>query len=442
MRWVIAVACCFLGLPASADACFSPGSEPEGLHLAAAGPTEATLTWSDKLLHEATVNHQKVSIWPTGLGENLGANLRETEVAARSYTFTAANTTAIPLKPKTTYETDANVWFNEDNDICWANTAFSNTVTTPAFVGVNSHATWLSVTESEVKREFTEAQALGVNHIRVPIEWGAIETSKGSRPTTSTLTRLDLVVNEAASHGIKVDGTIDPTPSWASIKGNWNDSPSEEASRCETGLKCAQGFARWLAERYGTKLAAIGSLNEPNNTGNYLKPNGEAFSNQNELAEADARETNAFYTGAHEAKTGVKVLFDESGNHENFIGQLLTAGVKYDALAIHPYADGGAPAGLTKSKLEEAHNVLVEHGVGSTPVWANEWGYSTEDTEAVRAEYTKKGVELLDGISYVEGWAYYQLHDPEGTGKEESFGLLKHDFTPRPSFAAFKEGLK
>jgi hypothetical protein len=45
-------------------------------------------------------------------------------------------------------------------------------------------------------------------------------------------------------------------------------------------------------------------------------------------------------------------------------------------------------------------------------IWNNEWGYSLEDPELVRAEYVEKGVRMLDPpFPSLEGWAYYQLRD-------------------------------
>jgi hypothetical protein len=316
----------------------------------------------------------------------------------------------------------------------WLKVSFNSRTETvlPRYRGVNSHAPWFwEVSEEGVKREITEAAALGVNHLRVPVEWGAIETAKESRPSSEALTRLDLIVNEAAAHGIKVDGTIDPTPSWASTGKAWNDAPSNP--------EVAKPFAKWLAERYGSKLAALGALNEPNVTGNYLEPNGHAFPSMAALAAYYTQEANAIYAGAHEASSSVKVLAGESGNGGGYLTDIIGDGVKMDGLGLHAYSEGGPPEAAcpnsTKCKVEEAH------GLTAKPIWVNEWGYSNEDTETVRAEYTQKGVEVLDGFSYVEGWAYYQLHDPEGSGHEESFGLLKHDFSRRPSFAAFTAGL-
>ena len=91
------------------------------------------------------------------------------------------------------------------------------------------------------------------------------------------------------------------------------------------------------------------------------------------------------------------------------------------------------------------HSFLVEQeGPNPVPIWNNEWGYSTEDSEAVRAAYVEKGVKMLDTqFPYLGGWAYYQLHDTvnEPTSHEDNFGLLHYGFEPRPSFAAFVAGM-
>ncbi len=301
------------------------------------------------------------------------------------------------------------------------------------FRGVNSHAPWFwEVSEAEVKREIAEVQALGANHIRIPVEWGAIETAKESRPSSSTLTRLDLIINEAAAHGITVDGTIDPTPSWASTGHAWNDAPSNPES--------VRPFARWLTERYGTKLVAIGALNEPNNTGNYNEPSGKPFSSMAALAAYYTREANAIYLGAHEASSTIKVLVGESGNAGGYLTDILNDGVKADGLGLHAYSEGGPPEGPCPNSM--ACKIKEAHGLTWDPIWVNEWGYSNEDTEALRAEYTRQSIAALRyDYPYVTGWAYYQLHDPEGKGHEESFGLLKHDFSRRPSFVAFQEAI-
>jgi hypothetical protein len=331
--------------------------------------------------------------------------------------------------------------------------------------GVNSHATWYwQVSEAEVKREIAEAAVLGIDFIRIPVEWAKIESGGKGVRGGKALTRLDLTVREAAAHGIKVDGIIATTPHWASPGGAWNDAPAEPE-------KSLRGFAKWLTERYGTKLVAVSVLNEPNNLENLKSPTGESLPYTIEegiqrRAYYYVKDVKAVFAGAREGSAAVKVLAGETGVREAESKSLLflkscfegglphgeekaQTGFKgyYDAFGAHVYSEGAAPESTnrssTKSKIERLHKLLVEQE-SPVPIWANEWGYSLEDSEAVRAAYVEQGVRMLDTqFPYLEGWAYYQLRDSVNAPakKEENFGLLNYGFEPRLSFAAFEAGM-
>ncbi len=338
-------------------------------------------------------------------------------------------------------------------------------VPTAPYRGVNSHAPWYwVVSETDVKREIAEAVTLGVEFIRVPVQWAEIESGGEGVRGGKALARLDLIVAEAAAFGLKIDGTIATTPHWASPGGAWNDAPAEP----ERSLR---GFARFLTQRYGTKLLDLGVLNEPNWGDNLRTPSGESLPLTEEGLKRRAywyvKDVKAVYRGASEGNPTVKVLAGETagadkGNALKFLSACFEGGLPhgegssqsgfqgfYDTIGAHVYAEGGPPESSdqnsTKSRIERLHNFLKEHeGTSSVPLWAGEWGYSLEDSETVRADYVKKAVEMLDTqFPYLEGWAYYQLRDPvyAPTEKEQNFGLLQYGFLPRLSFAAFKAAL-
>jgi alpha-tubulin suppressor-like RCC1 family protein len=332
--------------------------------------------------------------------------------------------------------------------------------------GVNSHAPWYwQVSEAQVKREIAEAAALGVDFIRVPVEWAEIESGGEGVRGGKALARLDLIVNEAAAFGIKIDGTIATTPHWASPGGAWNDAPAEAD-------RSLRGFARFLTQRYGTKLLALGVLNEPNWEENLKTPRGEYLPLTEEGLKRRAywyvKDAKAVFAGAREGNAAVKVLAGETagadkGNALIFLKACFEGGLPhgegssqsgfkgfYHAIAAHVYADGRSPEYTgsehsTKGRIERLHTFLQEReGSNPVPVWATEWGYSIEDSESVRAEYVERGVRMLDEqFAYLEGWAYYQLRDTvdNPTDKEENFGLLHYGFQPRLSFAAFEAGM-
>jgi hypothetical protein len=323
--------------------------------------------------------------------------------------------------------------------------------------GVNSHAPWYwKVSDLEVKREIAEAAVLGVNVIRIPVEWGAIEAGGEGVRGGKALARLDLIVSEAAAYGIKIDGTIAGTPSWASPGKQWMDAPLEPE-------KSLRGFAKFLTARYGTELLAVGVLNEPDKGENLKTPTNEPISNTTvegvkRRAYYYVKDVKAVFAGAKEGNAAVKVLAHEDGAevHQSvapfiFLKDCFAEGMKgyYDAISGHFYSEGAAPESTyensIKAKIERMHGFLVEQeGPETVPIWNSEWGYSIEDSEAVRADYVEKGVRMLDAqFPYLEGWTYFQLRDTsnEPLNPEDNFGLLHYSFEPRLSFAAFIAGM-
>jgi hypothetical protein len=349
-----------------------------------------------------------------------------------------------------------------------ASAAEARVPSTP-YRGVNSHAPWYwQISRAEVKREIGQAATLGVNVIRVPVEWAAIESGGHGVRGGKALRRLDLIVRAAAARGIKIDGTITDTPHWASPGGAGNDAPSEPQ-------RSLRSFTRFLTRRYGTKLVAVGVWNEPAKSQNLKSPTGESLPNTTEeglkrRAYYYVGMVKAVFNGAREGNAAVKVLVHEDGAEVNysirplvFLRACFEGGLprgketpqtsfkgSYDAIGIHAYAEGGSPESSnensTKSKIERVHKFLEEReGASPVPVWATEWGYSLEVSETVRAKYVEKGVKMLDTqFPYLEGWSHYQLRDTVNApaDKEENFGLLERSFRPRPSLAAFKGMLR
>jgi len=329
-------------------------------------------------------------------------------------------------------------------------------IPTTRYRGVNSHAPWYwQVSKAEVRREIAQAAALGVNYIRIPVEWAEIELRGKGVHGGKALRRLDLIVRTAAAHGIKIDGTIATTPHWASPGGGGTDAPSHPESSLRP-------FARWLAKRYGSKLIAVGVWNEPTKGDNLNSPSGTYLPNTTEAgleqrASYYAPMVEAVFKGAREGNPSLKVLAHEDGAEVGesvapltFLRACFNYGMRgyFDGVAIHAYSEGAAPEvsyeNSSKSKIERLHRVLKEEG-SSAPIWTSEWGYSLEDSETVRAEYVKKGVKMLETqFPYLEGWAYHQLRDTVNApgDKEENFGLLERSFTPRRSLAAFKGTLR
>lgn len=120
-----------------------------------------------------------------------------------------------------------------------------------------------------------------------------------------------------------------------------------------------------------------------------------------------------------------------------------------DAIAIHPYVvyrDG--PAGtytgfetLLKTVLSK---IKSTKGFESKPVFITELGWSTAPdhergvTEITQRDYLARSIALARS-SGIAMYLIYEMRDdnPSTTDPEAGFGLLRHDWSPKPSYNYF-----
>jgi hypothetical protein len=114
-----------------------------------------------------------------------------------------------------------------------------------------------------------------------------------------------------------------------------------------------------------------------------------------------------------------------------------------DVANIHPYAAGGPPEPAVSQGVADADWVI-----GNIPVVATETGYHN----ALHATQGQPPVDELTAADYlprlflsafddgIRRTYWYELvdlaEDPARTSADSNFGLLRHDFSPKPAFAA------
>jgi hypothetical protein len=312
----------------------------------------------------------------------------------------------------------------------------------PAFRGAQVHSLWASVSSAERVKELNLLQSAGVNVLRVDVGWASLEHQGKGKYESYYLSKLDELVAGAQARSMKVIATLWWTPPWASAGGNWYEPPTNPADYGD--------FAKFMVSRYGSELAAVEAWNEPN-----LSYNLTAYPGQT-VAATYATMLKAFYAGAKAGNPGVPVLAPSlAGGHTEFLGELYANGIKgyYDGIAIHPYADGAAPenTSVTNSFLggiERIHAFQLANG-DHTPEWITEFGWPVgtspgANTEAQQAEYIEKAFALLNALPYVTGATAYQLRDmaTDPSNSEDNFGIVRQDFTPRPSYTALTKAMQ
>ena len=302
--------------------------------------------------------------------------------------------------------------------------------------GVNIAAVTRASSLAGIDQEIATAQALHAKVVRAEVPWSELEPRGPNQIDASALAVTDRLVNDASAAGIGVIAMVESTPCWAS------SAPASLLQVCvPTGSKANAwppgnpatyaAFVAFLAQRYGTRLAAIEVWNEPD------QANEDYFAGP-EKPQRYAALLRAAYPAIKQANPLVPVLAGSLvGSNGVFLRALYAAGIKgyYDGLSVHFY-------NLVLASLRAIHETQLANG-DSKPLWLNEFGWSscwphrTQQEQACVTAATQ-GANLADTFHalahtpYVAAEILYKLQ----SSSNEDFGLLSASNARKPSFAA------
>ena len=290
----------------------------------------------------------------------------------------------------------------------------------------------------EADRAIAQAQALHAKVVRTEVPWSALEPHGPSQIEPRALAFADRLVGDATSDGIRVIMFADSTPCWASsapaalLRKCVPERPSKASSWPPSNPANYATFVAYLAQRYGTNLAAIEVWNEPD------QANEDYFAGP-EKPQRYAAVLRAAYPAIKQANPNMPVLAGSIvGANGVFLKALYAAGIKgyYDGLAVHYYT-------LTLASLRSIREVQAANG-DTTPLWLTEFGWSscwpryrlqqeqacvTPQTQALNITNTFRS---LARTPYIAAEVLYQLQG----STSENFGVLNANGTHKPAFAA------
>ncbi len=327
--------------------------------------------------------------------------------------------------------------------------------------GVNVHTLWSGTSAADVTRELDLLRDLGANTARVDVSWSSLQTDGRGTINADYQKRVDTLIDGAAGRGIAPVVVLHTTPCWAST------APETLKQGCQ-GAYWDRGVTRyppvdnadfawaasWVAQRYGSRLAALELWNEPNYT--------EGFTN---LTTADkpavyAAMVKAAYPAVKAVAPRLPVLMGAlSFADAPFLAALYRHGVRgsYDGVSVHPYNESrapGAPHDPAWAKYDYALGLqsvraTMTAASDSSPVWVTEMGWTDCTlgadpwcvTPAQQAAYSAAVVQLTaQRFPWVKALILYNLRD-KGTDRsytEDNFGLVTRDYTPKPALAAVR----
>ncbi|MGL4397420.1 MAG: M10 family metallopeptidase C-terminal domain-containing protein [Hyphomicrobium sp.] len=323
-----------------------------------------------------------------------------------------------------------------------------------------------------MKAHVAEAAELGVDVIRFPGDWRALQPTSAHEFDAYYLAEVTETIAYARSLGIEVVMTFAQTPYWATDGAH---DPNSQAAIWSPPIgAAADAFAAALVALHGAitnagladAVAAWEIWNEPNTTTFWPTAALRAGTDvQVDLAAAAdyAALLNASYDALKAVDPEAVVLGGSlAGCDADYLQALYAAGAKFDGLALHPYTkanpfnDGVAygPEELDandplsqvwsfKSGVEAIRDVMIANGDASKAMWFTEFGWSSSDdwggagSADAQAAFLAQALAIIADWDFVDAAMAYRLFDGGG----EEFGMRLEDGALKPAGAVLRDFL-
>jgi polysaccharide biosynthesis protein PslG len=311
-------------------------------------------------------------------------------------------------------------------------------------VGVNT----VTAREDQFRvKDFDALTRDGFRAVRLHVEWPIIEPAPGQFDWSST----DAQIDAAHQRGLDVLGVITYTPSWAVApegRGYIHPGPADPATFA--------AFVQIAAERYKDRIDSWEIWNEPNVVQSFAPaPDRAKYA---AMLKAAYTEIKAISPNATVISGGTSPAVDSptSVAPAMFIRGLFEAGAGdyFDAVAMHPYSapnmlsESGGPES-SHAAIQDVIALLQENGQGYKSIWFTEFGASTAtgvrspDGGQLGISEQEQAAYLEDGINYVRSLPNsgpififdYRDIETRSSTVEFSYGLVRDDFSPKPSLA-------
>ena len=310
------------------------------------------------------------------------------------------------------------------------------------------------MSQAEIRATFDQMQSLGVNNVRVLVPWGDVYKVPPGDPLEAFFppdwSKVDFIVNEAASRGMSVLGVVNATPYW----GGQNGQGCLGCFGAAPDPTKFAAFAGLVAARYGDLVGAYEVWNEPNYIASWA-PQIDPVAYTTLLKQA--------YTAIKAANPDALVVAGVLGAVTSWMGVTMDARTFvetmyandaqgfFDALSIHPYqyttkfSHGEYDPNVNPhepwkadSPLEQViaiRQMMIDNGDAALRIWATEYGLPTGGPNAVTAEqqaqFIKDFLKAWGDLEFAGPSYIYTTRDRiEAVVTEDgSFGLYYLDLT-------------
>jgi hypothetical protein len=318
-----------------------------------------------------------------------------------------------------------------------------------ARAGFSPGGAWPWLPDAELARELDLMAASGAGWVRVDFTWASIEHVRG----TYSWSNLDRVVRAVHSRGMKVLALPAYTPGWARPAGGTSYTPPADPA-------AFAAFTAAAAARYVPQGVLHYEIwNEPNLASFWApKPDAAAYAR---LLQATTTAVRAAAPDAVILSGGLSPAVDAADGSQidpvTFLNKLYALGVKdaFDAVGVHPYSFPAMPSDVstaswnTFQKMSRMRDTMVANGDSAKKIWLTETGaptgsHPTAVSESAQAAIVTDTLRSAEALSWAGPVFFYAARDlgTDPTDREQNFGLLRRDFSPKPGWAALVESLR
>jgi hypothetical protein len=302
----------------------------------------------------------------------------------------------------------------------------------------------------------------GAKTLRWSMFWARIERSPGQFDWS----KQDEVIGQLASKGVTVLPIMSGTPPFLA------NSPSDAPLDSQKQRDAWKTFLRLAIQRYGPNGAYWRGPYQAEHPGKkprpiktwqvWNEPNLTSHWKPHPSPSGYAKLLKLSHKAIHDADPKAKVMFagmpgySNDGDAWDFLRKVYRAkGVKhyFDMTAVHPY---GRTVRQMRQEVGRVRRAMVKAGDRHTPLWVTEIGWGSLPKNATPFQLTKgkkgqaralrsafKTLKRKRHRWHLGRVLWFNFRDPHGGSAEgcsfcTSAGLLNFDFSPKPSWSAFR----
>ncbi|PTX97448.1 hypothetical protein DB346_20860 [Verrucomicrobia bacterium LW23] len=270
-------------------------------------------------------------------------------------------------------------------------------------------------------------RALGIDIQRMEIPWAGVQRGPDA---PFTFEKQDAILRTLQKLGIEPAVLLDYGVPWATTAPP--DAPPHDKWRYAPQMEPWLAYVRACVQRYGKSVRYWEIWNEPD-IGFWKSPTAAYL----DLFSKTSAEIARLDPGAQILNGGFAMVSREP--NRDFLPRFMEKAdrTNWHLLAYHDYmtvAENRERFGMVRDQMKKFGDQL--------PLWINEGGFHTLMHGGERAQAVMLVKKMaLSAIQGVKAYFWYNIRDdgldPRET--EHHFGLTRHDFQPKPAFAAYRE---